>query len=124
MATRVIDYSRCKPDILDRFWSKVDRSGKCWEWKGSRIGYGYGSFKMYSYGLMTAHRFIYMAFNGDIPEGQNVLHSCDNPSCVRPSHLFLGTQKNNVDDMIRKGRGSKPPVGLKGKGRSPRKARS
>lgn len=103
-----IDYSKCKPNILDRFWAKVDRSGDCWEWTASRIG-EYGQFGVHAGRVMTAHRFIDIAFNGDMNDGEYTLHKCDNPLCVRPSHLFRGTQAVNIADMIAKGRGVLPP---------------
>lgn len=99
-----IDYSRCTPGILDRFWAKVDRSGSCWEWKGARLPSGYGQFGLYRGRVMLAHRFIDIAFNGDSDEDFLVMHTCDNPSCVRPSHLRRGTPKENMDDMRSKGR--------------------
>lgn len=90
---------------VERFWSKV-RKGKahdaCWLWLGSRnhAGKGYGTF-----GGMGAHKFSFVIHYACEPlPGVCVLHRCDNPGCVNPEHLFLGTQKENVDDMIAKGR--------------------
>lgn len=111
-AIPTIDYSRCKPNILDRFWAKVDRSGDCWEWTASRVG-EYGIFGVYAGKTMTAHRFIDIALNGDMNQDEYTLHKCDNPLCVRPSHLFRGTQKVNMRDMISKGRRVIPPSAFK-----------
>jgi endogenous inhibitor of DNA gyrase (YacG/DUF329 family) len=102
---------------VPRFWRYVDKNGPipaqrpdlgpCWVWTGSTAGGGYGQF---SVGGRTAHRFIpahrycWELHNGPIPAGLWGLHKCDNPPCVRPEHLFIGTCKDNVDDMIRKGR--------------------
>ncbi len=74
----------------------------CWNWAGSRDREGYGRFK----GTLEvlAHRVAWQLANGAIPSGLYVLHQCDNTSCVRPDHLFLGTCADNVHDMQRKGR--------------------
>lgn len=85
-----------------RFWNLVDTSGKCWEWQGSTI-FGYGSFG-FNGRTVRAHRFSYSLVYGSIPEGMLVCHHCDNPRCVRLSHLFLGTQADNIHDAIAKGR--------------------
>ena len=94
---------------MDRFWSKVDQTGTgCWEWQGTRMAAGYGKFS-YQGKSMYAHRMAWQLSNGSIPEGLYVLHRCDNPSCVRPVHLFLGTQRVNMHDAIEKGRMSGKP---------------
>lgn len=73
----------------------------CWLWEGYTIdGYGYASYKGKHW---LVHRLIYKEFVAS-PDNFNVLHKCDQPSCINPEHLFLGTQQDNVDDMIRKGR--------------------
>jgi hypothetical protein len=82
----------------DLFWSKVKKGPGCWEWQAGRDPNGYGR-----YGGPLAHRVAWTLTNGD-PGRQYVLHRCDNPPCVRPSHLFLGTQQDNLADMRRKGR--------------------
>lgn len=89
----------------DRFWSKVDRSGDCWTWTASRTRHGYGRIGLGHDRVETAHRVSWMLANGPIPEGVFVCHRCDNPPCVRPDHLFLGTALDNIRDMIAKGRG-------------------
>lgn len=92
--------------IETRFWSMVLKSETCWLWKGSvnRKGYGQISTKRGSRPLQT-HRLSYELHVGPIPEGKMVLHKCDNPRCVRPDHLFLGTAKENTADMMQKERG-------------------
>lgn len=88
----------------DRFESKVEKlPNGCWEWRGSfhHKGYGYFSIK---HRIIYAHRFAYVAYCGEIPFGMLVCHSCDNPICVSPEHIFLGTPKDNTHDMIEKGR--------------------
>ena len=90
-----------------RFWSKVDTSGECWLWKAYKNPQGYGSFKLLNGKAIRAHRFAYEWNGGIIPNGQHVCHQCDNPSCVRPNHLFLGTNYDNVCDRVAKGRQSR-----------------
>lgn len=88
------------------FWGKVDKSGDCWLWTAANNKPGYGIFGMGGSGVnILAHRWAYMEANGgDIPEGMCVCHRCDNPSCVRPEHLFLGTRADNNKDKKSKGR--------------------
>ena len=90
---------------IDRFWSKVDKKGKddCWEWTAYKSSGGYGHFRFRGKDRGT-HRFSWLLHNGIIPEGLCVLHDCDNPACVNPAHLFLGTHKDNTQDSIKKGR--------------------
>jgi hypothetical protein len=87
----------------DRFWSKVEKSDECWKWTAGKHNAGYGVF--WEKGrFYKAHRWSWERERGPIPDGLNLLHKCDNPACVRPDHLFLGTQKDNVNDMVSKGR--------------------
>ncbi len=91
-----------------RFWGFVDqRNGfarpGCWIWTGSLTSRGYGYFACPGQQWL-AHRFSYTNVYGPIPDGHFVCHRCDNPRCVRPSHLFIGTAQDNVQDMIAKGR--------------------
>lgn len=91
--------------IVERFWKKVRRAPGCWLWTAAkRDGYGVIRAGGHSRPFISAHRLSWMLFHGDIPGGLWVLHSCDNPPCVRPDHLFLGTVKDNVRDAWLKGR--------------------
>lgn len=86
-----------------RFWSKVDKSGDCWTWTASKNHGGYGQFGANGKGYIS-HRVSWSISNGDIPKGMLICHHCDNPPCVNPDHLFLGTYQDNMDDKMRKGR--------------------
>jgi len=93
----------------DRFWSKVDKSGVCWVWTAGtdKDGYGMISVGSVSKGTRTmvrTHRVSWIIHNGLIPKGLLVLHTCDNPPCCNPKHLFLGTNADNMRDKISKGR--------------------
>lgn len=92
--------------LTERFWPKVDMSGDCWEWQGSRDRKGYGRVGLggRAAGTGLAHVASWVMAFGPVPEGMNVLHRCDNPPCVRPSHLFLGTVRDNALDALAKGR--------------------
>lgn len=92
-----------RPTAHDRFWAKVDKTGDCWIWLGSMLKDGYGNFNE-GRKTIPAHRFSFKEFIGPIPTGKLVRHTCDNPSCVRPSHLVLGTQKDNCADAVERGR--------------------
>lgn len=89
-----------------RFWSRVDRRGEdeCWPWLGYTVKGGRGILSV-SNKTMTAPRFSFHLHYGAIPEGQFACHACDNPSCVNPAHLWLGTASDNMADMLAKGRG-------------------
>lgn len=89
-------------DLATRFWARVERSDDCWLWTGKRMWQGYGM--VWDGRTRRAHRVAYELENGRIPAGMLVLHSCDNPPCVKPAHLFLGTQQDNMDDKVAKGR--------------------
>lgn len=94
-------------DPVKRFWEKVDKSEDCWVWTASRDKDGYGGFSLRPRARILAHRFSWTLHYGPIPDGMFVCHHCDNPPCVRPEHLFLGTHQDNVDDMFKKGRGKR-----------------
>jgi hypothetical protein len=99
------------PSLLcARFDANVQKTSTCWLWTGRKVGaLGYGQLR---YGRRTvcvyAHRYAYERFVGSIPKGLKVLHRCDVPACVNPDHLFVGTSKDNTQDMIAKGRGWSP----------------
>lgn len=88
------------------FWKRVQKQEGCWLWTGHLIKHGYGRFNCYG-SQFSAHRISWELHFGVIPDGLFVLHKCDNPSCVRPEHLFVGTQADNVRDMTKKGRAHK-----------------
>jgi hypothetical protein len=87
---------------VQRFWRHVIKTRKCWFWDLSKNG-DYGAIKIAGV-QKKAHRFCWELHFGAIPKGLEVCHTCDNPSCVRPSHLFLGTHLDNMSDCARKGR--------------------
>jgi len=105
----VIELDSVHPDLY-RFLSKVEinKDTNCWEWKNS-IRKDYGRFK-FNGKFEGAHRISYLFFKGEIPEGKIVCHHCDNPKCVNPEHLFLGTYKDNAIDASEKGRLYLPDV--------------
>lgn len=90
------------------FWSHVDRRSddECWEWQLTIVR-GYGRWRIRGEGL-AAHRLAWTLTNGEITDGLYVCHHCDNRRCVNPSHLFLGTARDDTQDMIRKGRKATP----------------
>lgn len=87
------------------FLARIKVVEECWVWQAKRDRKGYGVLKYGSRIPVGAHRFGYQLLVGPIPDGLWVLHHCDNPPCVRPDHLFLGTQGDNMQDMAAKGRG-------------------
>lgn len=90
--------------VYDRFWSKAKKSIGCWLWQASRNKEGYGSF-WFRDRWCKAHRVAWeLTFGKPAPANKEVCHTCDTPSCVNPLHLFLGSHRENMDDMIRKGR--------------------
>lgn len=98
-------YLECADTLLEkRFWSKVGGAGdECWIWQGYAGSEGYGTININQYPHL-AHRIAYMFSSASIPDGICVLHECDTPLCVNPSHLKLGTWKDNSEDRIKRGR--------------------
>lgn len=94
-------------NIISRFFSFVEESDNgCWRWIGGISGNGYGNFSI-CHKSYTAPRVSYKMFIDEIPDGMYVCHICDNPACVNPGHLFIGTHRENLDDMLKKGRSAK-----------------
>ena len=93
--------------IIARFESKIIKEDhtSCWNWGAGCSGDGYGAFS-YKGKTERAHRISWMLYNGDIPEGLLICHKCDNPKCVNPNHLLVGTQSENIIDMNNKNRGN------------------
>ena len=91
--------------MMKRFWDKVDKTDECWVWTAGKNSHGYGAFKIDNK-TVGAHVISYTLTNGNIPKGIEVCHTCDNPPCVRPDHLWLGTRKENAQDSAHKGRNS------------------
>jgi hypothetical protein len=92
--------------LKERFDLQVDKSADCWEWVGSKIPQGYGHIH-HNHADIYAHRASWIIYYGEIPNGLCVLHRCDNPSCVNPEHLFIGTIADNMHDRDAKGRNNK-----------------
>jgi hypothetical protein len=107
--------------VMARFWAKVNKAGsvpehapevgRCWEWTGAQDAHGYGRLTVGGQ-WRAAHRWSFELAKGAIPAGKFVLHRCDNPACIRPTHLRLGTPRENTADMHAKGRAARVgPVG-------------
>lgn len=108
-------YPRVRADPAERFWSKVLKTDTCWLWRAALFSTGYGQFQLDGRPHL-AHRVAWSLTEGPIPDGMRCLHHCDVRRCVRPDHLFLGTDSDNMQDMVSKGRwngyrgGRKPGV--------------
>jgi hypothetical protein len=87
-----------------QFWAHVKRTASCWLWLKCKDSHGYGLTSAGGGKHIRAHRRSWMLAHGEIPRGMFVLHRCDNPACVNPKHLFLGTHGDNMRDMYAKGR--------------------
>jgi hypothetical protein len=88
---------------IQRFQRYYEKTDSCWNWTGTLDRYGYGKFRLADR-TIKAHRYSYQRHYGDFDESFHVLHHCDNPRCVNPSHLFLGTNRDNVADRTAKKR--------------------
>lgn len=98
---------RYMAELKERFEAKFIKGDGCWEWTAVKDKDGYGKVKIAGRQKM-AHRVSYQLYIGAIPDGLFCLHHCDNPSCVNPAHLFLGTDADNMQDCLNKGRGARP----------------
>lgn len=98
-----IGVSGPRTSLSEQFWKYVEKTESCWIWTGSRSSHNYGQLRVNNK-LLTASRISYELHKGEIKKGLCVLHACDNPPCVNPEHLWLGTKLENVRDMISKRR--------------------
>lgn len=96
----------------ERFFSRVNKLGDedCWEWLGRKDKDGYGIFTIGHKTEYPAHRVSWVLYGNRIADDMQILHKCDNPSCVNPAHLFIGTQLDNIRDMQNKNRNVNPPI--------------
>ena len=101
--------ARALPGLLFEYLTSTNEPQPqgCWTWLGATTNLGYGRFHLAGK-LVQAHHYSYLIYCGNLPNGSCVCHSCDNPRCVNPEHLFLGTHSDNMRDMHRKKRGNKP----------------
>lgn len=88
---------------MERFWNKAKKTKRCWEWSAAKTKYGYGWFS-YKGSPKLAHRVAWILTYGEIPANKFICHRCDNTLCIRPDHLFVGDHKDNMADMVKKGR--------------------
>lgn len=102
---------------LDRFWDKVDKSGSCWFFRNGAVRQDYGVFRLDGKNIKS-HIASWIIHYGPVPDGLCVCHKCDNRSCVKPDHLFIGTQSDNIKDAVAKGRITVPHVGNTKRGTS------
>ena len=108
IARRCYPCSQSKPGFRtkeERFFEKINKTSfGCWEWTAATRKDGYGVFGVATSKSMLAHRYSYALHYGSFKKSLLVCHKCDNPKCVNPEHLFLGTHQDNMDDMREKGR--------------------
>jgi hypothetical protein len=96
--------AKIRKTLSERFWRRVEKGDGCWTWKSSHFPNGYASLHLNKNKWLLAHRLAYQLIIGEIPSGLIVMHLCDNRGCVRPDHLRLGTQTDNMHDASMKGR--------------------
>ena len=108
-----MDRRKIRIPLEDRFWSKVLKTKTCWNWTASLNLKGYGQFRDDKSKHTVAHQVSWKLHYGNIPYGLNVLHKCNNPKCVNPEHLYLGTHTNNARDRIVAGTAAKKLSKLK-----------
>jgi hypothetical protein len=116
----LVKFRYMSKSIEDRFFGKIrgfSLPSMCIEWDGATNHDGYGLILIKGEKIIYVHRLSWELHNGPIPEDKNVLHSCDNRPCIRPDHLFLGTQADNVKDMMKKERNRHCPGELNGRAR-------
>lgn len=108
--------TRARGTAEERFLRHIEKTDSCWNWTGRLVGKGYGSLGLGGAGAkgILAHRLSYQMHKGEIPEGMVVMHKCDNPRCVNPDHLDVGTQSQNIKDALSRGRKLMPTHKVRG----------
>ncbi len=100
----LLQFTKTRPDVKTRLLFRIEKTKSgCWEWLGPRHWLGYASIWVEGKN-QPVHRVSYQTFKGPIPKGLYVCHTCDNPPCINPKHLFLGTHIDNIKDAVSKGR--------------------